>query len=50
MIANNTIPSTPVGNTPQTAPRPNEKGRIEVQDFVKITDPNTKQTFLEKRG
>jgi hypothetical protein len=45
-------------NTQQPAPaqikpapaRPNETGSISVEGFVKIFDPNTKQTFVEKRA
>jgi len=29
---------------------PNESGRLEVQDHVRIFDPNTKETLLEKRA
>jgi hypothetical protein len=36
---------------PQPAPkRPNENGSISVQGFVKIYDPKTKETFVEKRA
>ncbi len=35
----------------QTNPsRPNEAGQLQVLDHVKIYDPNTKETFLEKRA
>ena len=34
----------------QVPARPNESGRLEVQDFVRIYDPNTKETVLEKRA
>lgn len=30
--------------------RPNETGAIAVQGFVKIFDPKTKETFVEKRA
>lgn len=30
--------------------KPNESGRLEVQDFVRIYDPNTRETLLEKRA
>lgn len=29
---------------------PNESGRLEVLDHVRIFDPNTKETLLEKRA
>ena len=34
----------------QPAKRPNETGTISVQGFVRISDPNTKQVFVEKRA
>lgn len=34
----------------QVPAKPNESGRLEVQDFVRIYDPNTKETVLEKRS
>lgn len=30
--------------------RPNETGSISVEGFVKIFDPKTKETFVEKRA
>jgi hypothetical protein len=30
--------------------RPNETGAISVEGFVKIFDPKTKETFVEKRA
>ncbi len=30
--------------------KPNESGRLEVMDFVRIYDPNNKEPLLEKRG
>jgi hypothetical protein len=45
----NTQKTTPAQSN--TAPaRPNETGSISVEGFVKIFDPNTKQTFVEKRA
>jgi hypothetical protein len=32
---------------PQPATRPNERGTIAVSGFLKISDPNTKQVFVE---
>lgn len=32
------------------ARRPNETGSISVEGFVKIFDPKTKETFVEKRA
>jgi hypothetical protein len=35
----------------QPAPKkPNETGSISVEGFVKIFDPKTKETFVEKRA
>lgn len=39
----NTIPNP-------AAKKPNEKGSISVQGFIKIFDPATKQVFVEKRA
>jgi hypothetical protein len=39
--------------TPQAKPadkRPNETGSISVEGFVRIFDPKTKETFVEKRA
>lgn len=30
--------------------KPNESGRLEVMDFVRIYDPNSQEPLLEKRG
>lgn len=30
--------------------RPNEQGSINVEGYVKIFDPTTKETFVEKRA
>jgi hypothetical protein len=30
--------------------RPNETGTVQVEGFVKIFDPNTKEKFVEKRA
>jgi hypothetical protein len=32
------------------ASRPNERGTIAVTGFLKISDPNTKQVFVEKQA
>jgi hypothetical protein len=37
-------------NTPQPPKKPNETGSIRVEGFVKIHDPKTKETFVEKRA
>lgn len=34
----------------QVPASPNESGQLEVQDHVRIYDPNTKETLLEKRA
>jgi hypothetical protein len=33
-----------------TAKRPNENGTVNVEGFIKIFDPKTKETFVEKRA
>lgn len=40
-------PATPAKPTPK---RPNETGSISVEGFVKIFDPKTQETFVEKRA
>jgi len=35
---------------PQPVAHPDEKGSIAVSGFVKISDPNTKQVFVETRA
>jgi hypothetical protein len=37
-------------NQKSTQKRPNETGSISVEGFVKIFDPTTKETFVEKRA
>ena len=34
----------------QQPKRPNEQGRLNIDDFVRIYDPNTQQIILEKRS
>ncbi len=34
----------------QVPATPNESGQLQVQDHVRIYDPNTKETLLEKRA
>ena len=41
----------PAQNKPEAKPkRPNETSAILVEGFVKIFDPKTKETFVEKRA
>lgn len=40
----------PAQSQPQTRRKPNEVGGIAVSGFVKIFDPNTKETILETRA
>jgi len=30
--------------------RPNEQSRLNIDEFVRITDPNTQQVFVEQRA
>jgi hypothetical protein len=39
-----------VEQKPSTTKKPNEVGSISVEGFVKIFDPKTKETFVEKRA
>lgn len=41
------MPAIPVKPAPK---RPNETGSISVQGFIKIFDPKTQETFVEKRA
>ena len=44
---------TPVANEqkiPQRNPRPNESSGLNIDEFVRISDPQTKEVFLEKRA
>jgi hypothetical protein len=49
-MSKNTM-SKPVSPAVKPAPKkPNEMGSISVEAFVKISDPITKQVFVEKRA
>ena len=37
-------------NTTPAPKRPNDTGSISVEGFVRIFDPKTKETFVEKRA
>jgi hypothetical protein len=39
-----------INATPSAPKRPNETGSISVEGFVKIFDPKTQETFVEKRA
>lgn len=43
-------PSTTAQPTDQKPRRPNDMGRLQIDGFVKIFDPNTKEVFVEKRA
>ena len=43
-------PTTPQPPKSQPVARPNERSTIAVSGFLKISDPNTKQVFVEKRA
>ena len=40
----------PINPSTAAAKRPNETGSISVEGFVKIFDPKTQETFVEKRA
>jgi len=48
MEKTNQQPATPKPTAP--AQRPNEAGVVRVEGFVRIFDPNTKETLVEKRA
>lgn len=35
---------------PEPTKRPNETGTLQIDGFVKIFDPNSKEVFVEKRA
>ena len=37
-------------NAKEQPRKPNESGSLRIEDFVRITDPNTKRAYVEKRG
>lgn len=39
-----------LGNTAPAPSRPNEQGVLNIDDFLRIRDPNTNQIFVEKRS
>jgi hypothetical protein len=49
MTQNNQI-KTPVTPANAAKKRPNETGTISVEGFLKIFDPKTQETFVEKRA
>lgn len=46
---NQSKPTQPLQTQPGKS-KPNETGSISVEGFVKIFDPKTKETFVEKRA
>jgi hypothetical protein len=49
-MSENTMPNQPNNEPKPAAKKPNETGSISVQGFIKISDPNTKKVFVEKRA
>jgi hypothetical protein len=43
-------PPKPQPPKPQPVSRPNERGAIALSGFLKISDPETKQVFVETRA
>lgn len=37
-------------NAKEKARKPNESGSLRVEGFIRITDPNTKQVYVEGRA
>lgn len=44
----NVVPPTRTQNSSEK--KPNDQGTVNVQAYMKIFDPNTKQTFVEGRA
>ena len=40
----------PLPSETQTVSRPNEQSRLNIDEFLRITDPDTKQVFVEQRA
>lgn len=45
---NNDLETSRQGDT--VASRPNESGQLYIDDFLRISDPNTQEVILEKRS
>ena len=43
-------PKQPVNPPVQQPKRPNETGSLQIDGFVKIFDPNSKEVYVEKRA
>ena len=43
-------PQQPANPPVQQPKRPNETGTLQIDGFVKIFDPNTKEVYVEKRA
>lgn len=50
MTFNTKTPEQKPVNSAVSPKKPNETGSVRVEGFVKIFDPNTKETFVEKRA
>lgn len=44
------MPNKPINTTPQKPARPNETSGLNIDEHVRIFDPNSQQVFLEKRA
>jgi hypothetical protein len=49
-MTQNNQTKTPATSAKPAPKRPNETGSISVEGFVKIFDPKTQETFVEKRA
>ena len=43
-------PQQPSQGVPIDTRRPNEQSRLNIDEFLRITDPETKQVFVEQRA
>lgn len=50
MDQNTSNPQPNIQDRPTTPKPPNEQSRLNIDEFLRITDPNTQQVFLEQRA
>jgi hypothetical protein len=49
-MTQNSTPKQPQPAPKPAAKRPDDRGTVSVEGFIKIFDPNTKEKFVEKRA
>lgn len=51
VMTQNPMPNAGTKDQPQNTPaRPNEQGVLNIDEFLRISDPETKQVFVEQRA